>query len=171
MTPLVPRRVLDLTDQVQAAIDGGDWQRASELDTERRALLEQLAWRRSRAISSTTLAALERNHRLIGRVEHHKRRILRDASIVTNRSDGAAPTPTASAVTTAVDGELHSRYNQNFSSRMQNCEPLHIFFARLPNITASKLSAACDERHFAAAAVKRTGETCGAARGRVGDSQ
>ncbi len=42
MSPLVAT-VLDLTDQVQAAIDGGDWPRAQELETERRRVLEQLA--------------------------------------------------------------------------------------------------------------------------------
>ena len=41
MTPLL-EDILELTDRVQAAIDAGDWQHANELETERRAKLEQL---------------------------------------------------------------------------------------------------------------------------------
>ena len=41
MTPLL-EDILELTDRVQASIDAGDWQHANELETERRAKLEQL---------------------------------------------------------------------------------------------------------------------------------
>ncbi len=38
-----------------------------------------------------TFAALEaRNHRLIGLVEHHKRRVLREAAVARTGHDGAA---------------------------------------------------------------------------------
>ena len=90
MSPLVAT-VLELTDQVQAAIDGGDWPRAQELETERRRLLEELATRADPAELAPTFTALEaRNHRLIGLVEHHKRRILREAAVARTAHDGAA---------------------------------------------------------------------------------
>ena len=77
MNPLVAT-VLDLTDQVQAAIDDGDWPRAQELETERRRLLEQLAVAADAGDLTPTFTALEaRNRRMIGLVEHHKRRVLR----------------------------------------------------------------------------------------------
>jgi IS5 family transposase len=79
--------ILDLTEQIQAAIDGGDWQRASEIDTDRRAQLERLV--ADHAASDTTgalraaLENLERgNRRFMGEVQHHQRAILRDASMV-----------------------------------------------------------------------------------------
>jgi len=90
MSPLVAT-VLDLTDQVQAAIDGGDWPRAQELETERRRVLEQLALGADPRALEPTFAALEaRNRRLIGLVEHHKRRILREAAVARTSHDGAA---------------------------------------------------------------------------------
>ena len=78
MTALVAT-VLDLTDRVQAAIEAGDWPLAQELETERRRLLEQLAHAPESDAGDrmATFTALEaRNHRLIGLVEHHKRRVL-----------------------------------------------------------------------------------------------
>ena len=90
MNPLV-RTVLELTDRVQDAIDAGDWPRAQELETERRRLLEQLATAVDIASVGPAFATLEaRNHRLIGLVEHHRRRILREASMVRTGHDGAA---------------------------------------------------------------------------------
>jgi hypothetical protein len=90
MSPLVAT-VLDLTDRVQAAIDDGDWPRAQELETERRRLLEQLAAAPDAGDLRPTFAALEaRNRRLIGLVEHHKRRVLREAAVARNGRDGAA---------------------------------------------------------------------------------
>jgi hypothetical protein len=90
MSPLVAT-VLDLTDQVQAAIDGGDWPRAQELETERRRLLEQLAAAPDAGDLKPTFTALEaRNHRLIGLVEHHRRRVLREAAIARTGHSGAA---------------------------------------------------------------------------------
>ena len=90
MSPLVAT-ILDLTDQVQAAIDGGDWPRAQELETERRRLLEQLAAAAdARDLQSTFVALQTRNHRLIGLVEHHKRRVLREAAVARSGHDGVA---------------------------------------------------------------------------------
>jgi hypothetical protein len=83
--------VLELTDEVQAAIDGGDWPRAQELETERRTLLERLAVATDAGDLRQTFAALEqRNRGLIGLVEHHKRRILREAAVARSGQDGAA---------------------------------------------------------------------------------
>ena len=90
MTALVAT-VLDLTDQVQAAIEGGDWPRAQEIETERRRLLEQLALAPDAGDLKATFASLEaRNHRLIGLVEHLKRRVLREAAVARTAHDGAA---------------------------------------------------------------------------------
>jgi hypothetical protein len=82
---------IDLTDQVEAALGSGDWARAQELETERRRLLEQLAETPGARDLKSTFAELEaRNHRLIGLVEHHKRRILREATVVRSGHEGAA---------------------------------------------------------------------------------
>jgi hypothetical protein len=91
MSPLVAA-VLELTDQVHAAIDAGDWPRASELETERRRLLEHLAATAGAARNlAPTLVELEaRNRRLIGLVEHHKRRVLREAAVARTANEGAA---------------------------------------------------------------------------------
>jgi hypothetical protein len=90
MSPLVAT-VLDLTDQVQAAIEAGDWLRARELETERRGLLERLAVARDLGDLRPTFEALEaRNRRMIGLVEHHKRRVLREAAVARTGHDGAA---------------------------------------------------------------------------------
>lgn len=84
--------ILDLTDGVQAAIDGGDWQRAQDLETERRAAIEQLV--AEAGGSGTTLTALEelqrRNRKMIGEVQHHRRRVLRDATLVKTGQTAAA---------------------------------------------------------------------------------
>jgi hypothetical protein len=76
--------ILSLTDQVQAAIDEGEWQQAHGLEIERRAALERLIEANGvGADGGVVLAALEeRNQRLIGLVEHHKRRVLREAATV-----------------------------------------------------------------------------------------
>jgi hypothetical protein len=91
MTALVAT-VLDLTDGVQAAIESGDWPRAQELETERRRLLEQMATAPGDAGARRgVFADLEtRNHRLIGLVEHHQRRVLREAAVARTAHDGVA---------------------------------------------------------------------------------
>ena len=91
MSPLVAK-ALELTDRVHSAIDGGDWVHAQELETERRRVLEELAaGAQSEPELSPTFAALaERNHRLIGLVEHHRRRVLREAAVARTARDAAA---------------------------------------------------------------------------------
>lgn len=83
--------VIALTDRVEQAIEAGDWPRAGELETERRGLLEQLAASPDTGGIALTFAALEaRNRRLIGLVEHHKRRVLREAAVARSAQEGAA---------------------------------------------------------------------------------
>lgn len=84
--------ILSLTDQVQAAIDSGEWQQAHALETERRAALEQLIEvSGAGGGNGAALAAIEeRNLRLIGLVEHHKRRVLREATTVNTGHAAAA---------------------------------------------------------------------------------
>jgi hypothetical protein len=84
-------RVIDLTQRVEAAIESGDWPEAQELESERRRLLEELARSDDEGDLKATFTALEaRNGRLIGLVEHHKRRVLREAAVVRTARDGAA---------------------------------------------------------------------------------
>jgi isocitrate dehydrogenase kinase/phosphatase len=83
--------LLDLTDRVQAAIDAGDWQQANELESERRAQLERLVAEQTATDVRSVLDALsQRTHRLIGLVEHHRRRVLREATTVTAGHAAAA---------------------------------------------------------------------------------
>jgi hypothetical protein len=61
------------------------------LETERRRLLEQLVVAPGAGDLRATFASLEeRNHRLIGLVEHLKRRVLREAAVARTAHDGAA---------------------------------------------------------------------------------
>jgi hypothetical protein len=91
MNPLVAA-VIALTDRVQDAIDAGDWPQAQQLETQRRELLERLAASPDATGEvAQTFAALEGStRRLIGLVEHHKRRVLREAAVAKTAHDGAA---------------------------------------------------------------------------------
>jgi hypothetical protein len=84
--------VLDLTDRVQAAIDAGDWAAANELETLRRAQLEKLILAGDGAVPLTGVldAIQQRTYKLIGLVEHHRRRVLREATTVTTGHAAAA---------------------------------------------------------------------------------
>ena len=83
--------LLELTDRVQTAIDAGDWQQANELESQRRAQLERLvAEQTALDIRSVCEALAQRTHRLIGLVEHHRRRVLREATTVTAGHAAAA---------------------------------------------------------------------------------
>ena len=83
--------LLELTDRVQTAIDAGDWQQANELETERRAQLERfVAEQTALDVRSVFDALAQRTHRLIGLVEHHRRRVLREATTVTAGHAAAA---------------------------------------------------------------------------------
>ncbi len=90
MTALVPK-VLELTDRVEAAIESGEWLLAQELESERRGLLEQLASAPDAGDLRGTFTALEaRNRRLVGLVEHQRRRVLREAAVARSGQAGAA---------------------------------------------------------------------------------
>jgi len=83
--------VLELTQRVEAAIEAGDWPQAQELEGERRRLLEELARSGDERYLGATFTALEaRTSRMIGLVEHHKRRVLREAAVARTARDGAA---------------------------------------------------------------------------------
>jgi hypothetical protein len=83
--------LLELTDRVQTAIDAGDWQQANDLETERRAQLERLVAEQTAMDVRSVLDALaQRTYRLIGLVEHHRRRVLREATTVTAGHAAAA---------------------------------------------------------------------------------
>jgi hypothetical protein len=80
-------KILELTEQVQNALDAGDWQRANELETERRAQLEALVAEQgvgepNGELRGTLEALQQRNQRMIGEVHHHQRRVLRDATMI-----------------------------------------------------------------------------------------
>ena len=84
--------LLELTDRVQAAIDAGEWQRASDLEGERRAEIERLLETlpgRAEVISGLR-ALQQRTCVLMGVVEHHRRRVLREATMVSTGHTGAA---------------------------------------------------------------------------------
>jgi hypothetical protein len=76
--------ILDLTEQVQAAIDGGDWQRARELEGARRdAIVQLVAERAGDAGLRNALADLyARNQRMLGDVQREQRRLLRESALV-----------------------------------------------------------------------------------------
>jgi hypothetical protein len=86
------RAILELTDRVQAAIDVGDWQLAHEIEIERRMCLERAVAENGQGQGMrAALTELEqRNHRLVGVVEHHKRRVLREAATVKTGHSAAA---------------------------------------------------------------------------------
>jgi hypothetical protein len=82
--------VLELTGRVEAAIESGDWLAAQQLEGERRRLLEQLAVSGVPDVRATFAELETRNFRLIGVVEHLKRRVLREAAVARTARDGAA---------------------------------------------------------------------------------
>jgi hypothetical protein len=77
--------ILDLTEQVQAAIDSGDWQRARELEGARRdAIVQLVAERAGDASLPGALADLyARNQRMLGEVDRQRSRLLRESALVT----------------------------------------------------------------------------------------
>jgi hypothetical protein len=84
--------ILDLTDQVQAAIDGGDWQRARELEGARLdAIVQLVADRAGDATLPNALADLyARNQRMLGDVDRERRRLLRESALVTKAQAAVA---------------------------------------------------------------------------------
>ncbi len=131
--------VLELTDQVQAAIGDGDWARAQELeDANVGTLLEQLAGAADGSDLKPTLLALEeRNRGLIGLVEHHKRRIVREAAVARSGHEGTAAyadvrrsTVFGDCIAPATDG-LQGRYNgETLASHSKLRATAHSFRAR-----------------------------------------
>jgi hypothetical protein len=90
MTALVVKAI-ELTDRVEAAIESGDWPLAQALESERRRVLEQLASAPDAGDLQPAFTALEaRTHRLVGLVEHQKRRVLREAAVARTAQAGAA---------------------------------------------------------------------------------
>jgi len=88
--------ILDLTDQVQAAIDGGDWQRARELEAARRdAIVQLVAEGVGDNTGNTTLPnaladLYARNQRMLGDVHRERRRLLRESALVTKAQAAVA---------------------------------------------------------------------------------
>ncbi len=80
----IPGKVLELTDRVEAAIEAGDWQLARELEAERSEELGRLVCMNADAAERQAVmsAVQSRTHGLIGLVEHHRRRVLREATTV-----------------------------------------------------------------------------------------
>ena len=97
--------VLEMTDRVQAAIAAGDWQAARDLEVLRRGLLEQ--WLAHVGLADARVATAlndleQRGRHMVGDVQHHRRRVLRDAQTVTTgraaaAAYGATPEPEDSA--------------------------------------------------------------------------
>jgi hypothetical protein len=90
--PVQLTSILDLTEQVQAAIDGGDWQRARELESARRdAIVQLVAERPGDASLPGALADLyARNQRMLGDVDRERRRLLRESALVTKAQAAVA---------------------------------------------------------------------------------
>jgi hypothetical protein len=90
--PVQLTAILDLTEQVQAAIDGGDWQRARELEGARRdAIVQLVAERAGDASLPNALADLyARNQRMLGDVDRERRRLLRESALVTKAQAAVA---------------------------------------------------------------------------------
>jgi len=84
--------ILDLTEQVQAAIDSGDWRRARELEAARcEAIAQLVAERAGDASLPSTLAALyARNQRMLGDVDRERRRLLQESALVTKAQAAVA---------------------------------------------------------------------------------
>jgi len=81
-------RVLALTEQVEAAIAAGEWQQAADLEAQRRATLVGLLERQSASSSiapelrAAITNVVSRTHHLIGQAHHHRRTLLREASMI-----------------------------------------------------------------------------------------
>jgi hypothetical protein len=86
------KTIFDLTDQVQSAIDAGDWQRANDLEVTRRARLEALVAEQGKGgeLAPALVAIESRGSRLIGVVEDHRRAVLREAATVKTGHAAAA---------------------------------------------------------------------------------
>ena len=84
--------ILELTEQVQAAIDGGDWLRARELEAVRHEAIVQLVAERAAdpQVGAALAALYARNQRMLGDVDRQRRRLLRESAIVTTGQTAVA---------------------------------------------------------------------------------
>jgi hypothetical protein len=76
---------------------------AQELESERRRLLEHVAQNADADLRATFTALAARNLRLLGLVEHQKRRVLREAAVARSARDGAAAYAELGAQSAASD--------------------------------------------------------------------
>lgn len=75
--------VLDLTDEVQQAVQAGEWQQAAALEARRRAALEQLLLEHSglpTELRAALMALEERGQRLTAKVEEERGSLLRQSA-------------------------------------------------------------------------------------------
>jgi len=91
--------ILDLTDQVQAAIDGGDWQRARDLEAARREAIVQLVAERAAdpQIGDALAELYARNQRMLGDVDRRRRQLLRESALLTTGQAAVAAYGNANA--------------------------------------------------------------------------
>jgi hypothetical protein len=90
--PVQLTAILDLTDQVQAAIDGGDWLRARELEGARLEAIARLVAEGAgdTSLPSTLADLYARNQRMLGEVDRERRRLLRESALVTKAQAAVA---------------------------------------------------------------------------------
>ncbi len=83
--------LLEQTDAVAAAIAAGDWESATELEIERRGLLQRYLERESSRhgdLEHLRLTELHaRGNQFVGEVHHHRNRIIREACTVKRGRD------------------------------------------------------------------------------------
>lgn len=73
-----------ITQEIEAFLTAGEWRKASELEEERRAALEELLDAVSDPREKAKLCedAQRITRALIGQIDHHQRRLVQDAYIV-----------------------------------------------------------------------------------------
>jgi hypothetical protein len=90
--PVQLTAILELTEQVQAAIDGGDWQRARDLEAARREAIVQLVAERAAdpQIGDALAELYARNQRMLGDVDRQRRHLLRESALLTTGQTAVA---------------------------------------------------------------------------------
>ena len=92
--------VMELSDALQAAINAGEWRRATEIDRERRQALEVLLDKLapSEELNAALAELQQQTHHLMGQAHHHQRRLVREAStLATGRAAAQEYSSTAAA--------------------------------------------------------------------------
>ncbi len=80
--------LVSYTDAVAAAISAGDWQHASEIEAERRGLLERYIAAERKAhgglehLRDELAILIEQSNRALGQVHHQRRQVLLEASVL-----------------------------------------------------------------------------------------